>query len=214
MKWHYSALEPDDRGINDTRAHVCELVAWRFLSHLSEGELIDYLLYELPSPGQQVDEPFGTFQDHPGGQKSNDFSRDESDELTGLLSARSPYHERHNTSHSQRFGANGSNSGGKDEDPTLPFVHLNALEIAAVADAKKFLSQRIVQKVVNGIWCGDIIFWDSLNAQTKKKAQKYNNRYASSTMPRYIQRHLFHKAELLRDSYTLLVPNLQALSSC
>ena len=138
--------------------------------------MIDYLLYDLPPPSQQNDDPFGTLQDHHARQSS---SREGFDETTGLLSARSPYHERHHTGHSQRFGVNGITSGGKEHDPTLPFVHLNALEIAAVADAKKFLSQRIVQKVVNGIWCGDIIFWDSLNAQTKKKAQKYNKRYAS-----------------------------------
>ena len=192
LKWHYSTLEPDDRGINETRAHVCELVAWRFLAHLSEGELIDYLLYELAHPGQQNDDQFGTLQDRPTGQSGRGSSRDNFDEMTGLLSARSPYHERHHTGHSQRFGANGFTSGGKEEDPTLPFVHLNALEIAAVADAKKFLSQRIVQKVVNGIWCGDIVFWDSLNAQTKKKAQKYNKRYAS-----YIVRRLLYSKDSL-----------------
>lgn len=47
-----------------------------------------------------------------------------------------------------------------EEDPTKPFVTLNALEIAAVADAKRFLSQHVVQKIITGIWNGDIIFWD------------------------------------------------------
>jgi len=37
------------------------------------------------------------------------------------------------------------------EDPTSSFTGLNGLEIAAVADCKKFLSQRIVQKIVHGI---------------------------------------------------------------
>lgn len=49
----------------------------------------------------------------------------------------------------------------EEDDPTKPFVTLNALEIAAVADAKRFLSQHVVQKIVTGIWMGDIIFWDS-----------------------------------------------------
>lgn len=47
-----------------------------------------------------------------------------------------------------------------EEDPTKPFVTLNALEIAAVADAKRFLSQHVVQKIITGIWNGDIVFWD------------------------------------------------------
>lgn len=50
----------------------------------------------------------------------------------------------------------------EEEDPTKPFVTLNALEIAAVADAKRFLSQHVVQKIITGIWTGDIIFWDSM----------------------------------------------------
>ena len=44
-----------------------------------------------------------------------------------------------------------------EEDPTLPFVGLNALEIAAVVDAKKFLSQSVVQSIVNSIWYIQII---------------------------------------------------------
>lgn len=48
----------------------------------------------------------------------------------------------------------------EEEDPTKPFVTLNALEIAAVADAKRFLSQHVVQKIITGIWNGDIVFWD------------------------------------------------------
>lgn len=49
----------------------------------------------------------------------------------------------------------------EEEDPTKPFVTLNALEIAAVADAKRFLSQHVVQKIITGIWYGDIVFWES-----------------------------------------------------
>jgi hypothetical protein len=171
LKWHYSNLEPDDRGINETRAHVCELVAWRFLAHLSEGELIDYLLHELPAP-EEIEHD--AMSDISQSEHVRNDQRVGFDESSGLLSAHSPYHARHDSEYFYSFGINGS--GNKEEDPTLPFVHLNALEIAAVADAKKFLSQRVVQKIVTGIWCGDIIFWDSLNSETKKKAQKYNER--------------------------------------
>lgn len=64
-----------------------------------------------------------------------------------------------------------------DDDPTLAFVGLNALELATVAGAKRFLSQRVVQDVVNGIWAGDIIFWESLSTHTTKRAQVYHPRY-------------------------------------
>jgi hypothetical protein len=62
------------------------------------------------------------------------------------------------------------------EDPTKPLAGLNALEIAAVASAKKFLSQRLVQRVVQDIWDGDIIFWESLSVNAVKKARVYNKR--------------------------------------
>ena len=61
----------------------------------------------------------------------------------------------------------------EEEDPTKGYVGFNALEIAVAAEAKRFLGQRRVQKIVNAIWCGDIIFWESLNVQATRKAQKY-----------------------------------------
>jgi hypothetical protein len=77
--------------------------------------------------------------------------------------------------------ADGS-SGPIENDLSSAFVGLNALEIAAVANAKKFFSQPVVQKVVNSIWSGDIVFWDSLNVHTKKKAQVYNQRYGHQAL--------------------------------
>ena len=63
-----------------------------------------------------------------------------------------------------------------EEDPTSSFVGLNALEIAAIANAKKFMSQRVVQKIVNDIWSGHIVFWESLSVHSRKKAHIYNQR--------------------------------------
>lgn len=180
LKWHYSNLEPDDRGINESRANACELVAWRLLSPLSERDLIDYLLLELPPPSEQEqDDASDVSRDDDRAYHPRTPTNDTGNEHARLLSSHSPYFERHGSNYSQLFGSNGQTANGKEDDPTLPFVHLNALEIAAVADAKKFMSQRIVQRIVNGIWCGDIIFWDSLNSKTKKRAQKYNKRYVS-----------------------------------
>ena len=173
LKWHYSDLDPDDRGINETRAHACEIIAWRLLSHLSEREVLDYLLYELPDPKSSTQTAFDYDRTGLDGLHGPEL-QDGIDESTGLLpeppspdTARSPDQQR------ARFGL-GDGSDQQEHDPTSQFVGLNALEIAAVADAKKFLSQRRVQKIVHAIWCGDIIFWNSMNVQTKKKAQKYN----------------------------------------
>lgn len=38
------------------------------------------------------------------------------------------------------------------EDPAEALAGMNALEIAAVGDAKKFMSQKPVQKIVDDIW--------------------------------------------------------------
>jgi hypothetical protein len=53
---------------------------------------------------------------------------------------------------------------------------LNALEIATIAHAKRFLSQRVVQRVVDDIWKGEIVFWDSLTVHSTKKPQLFNRR--------------------------------------
>jgi hypothetical protein len=79
----------------------------------------------------------------------------------------------------------------EEEDPTKPFVNLNALEIAAVADAKRFLSQAVVQKIITGIWNGDIIFWDRLSVHTEKKPRFYNHNTADPfsrlRVPKYLK---------------------------
>ena len=77
----------------------------------------------------------------------------------------------------------------EEDEPLSLFIGLNALEIAAVANAKQFLSQRVVQKVVDDIWNGRIIFWESLSVHSKKKAKIYNkgraDPYCRLRVPRY-----------------------------
>jgi hypothetical protein len=79
----------------------------------------------------------------------------------------------------------------QENDPTAPFIHLNALEIAAIADAKRFLSQHIVQKIVTGIWNGDIVFWDSLSIHSVKKPRFYNphtaDPFSRLRVPKYLK---------------------------
>lgn len=78
-----------------------------------------------------------------------------------------------------------------EEDPTSSFAGLSALEIAAVADAKKFLSQRLVQKIIYGIWTGEVVFWETLSVDTVKKPGFYNKRKADPfsrlRVPKYIK---------------------------
>jgi hypothetical protein len=78
-----------------------------------------------------------------------------------------------------------------DDDPTVPFTSLNALEIAAIADAKRFLSQHVVQKIITGIWNGDIIFWEALSVHAEKKPRYYNaataDPFSRLRVPKYLK---------------------------
>lgn len=83
-------------------------------------------------------------------------------------------------------GAEVLNEDDNDDTATIPdeddaffantFAGLNALEIAGVAGAKKFLGQKAVQRIINGIWKGDIIFWETLNTHSTKKARIYDRK--------------------------------------
>ena len=52
LRWHYST-GPDNSGVGDARANACEIVAWRFLTRLSEREAVEFCLYEIPDPKQK-----------------------------------------------------------------------------------------------------------------------------------------------------------------
>lgn len=167
-----SGDQQDDHGINETRGHACEIVAWRYLTHLSAAELIDYLLHEIP-PVNFDPESYDGLETY----------ADDGDaaEHAALLSGRGPS--------AVRTQGKSKTSHIAEEEPISSFVGLNALEIAAVAGAKKFLSQRIVQKMVDDIWNGHIIFWESLGVHSKKKAKLYNKAradpYCRLRVPKY-----------------------------
>ncbi|KAF5872776.1 putative receptor-activated ca2+-permeable cation channel protein [Botrytis fragariae] len=195
LKWHFSTLDVDDRGINETRASACEIVAWRFLSRVSERDAVDFCLYELPSPTLQrstdgaAEEPeetqateHSTLLPQFRGRNSPPGTRPPSqNKKTELLRS---------ISHMGSFFTHDDMDDDED-DPTSSFTGLNALEISVVADCKKFLSQRIVQKIITGIWKGDITFWESLSEHTQKKAQFYNRKksdpFSRLRVPRYIK---------------------------
>lgn len=182
MKWHFSSLEHDDRQINETRGYACEFVAWRLLTHRPQHELIDYLLIELSgsSDGPEHPSDVEASENNDGGVEDS-LNNDVVDERAALLWDRrlSPKpRPKLRTANLQNESSESPNRVpySTDEDLTLAFVGSNALEIAAIGNAKNFLSQRVVQKIVDGIWCGDIVFWESLSLFSKKKAQVYNKR--------------------------------------
>lgn len=130
-------------------------------------------LYEIPDPDDAAEDATGASRDEEnGGRQSYEV-----DENTALLAqtlsgtVNSAKQTLTNTGTKKRYQllqsisrltmSQEDDDEDEEEDPTKPFVTLNALEIAAVADAKRFLSQHVVQKIVTGIWNGDIIFWDS-----------------------------------------------------
>lgn len=127
-------------------------------------------LYEIPDPDDVTDNA------GPGDEENGRHSH-EVDENTALLAQslsgtmNSAKQTLTNTGSKKRYQllqsisrltmSQDDDDEDEEEDPTKPFVTLNALEIAAVADAKRFLSQHVVQKIITGIWNGDIVFWDS-----------------------------------------------------
>ena len=175
-RWLFISIESDGTGLNESRAHACEIVAGQFLSYLSEKELIDYLLFELPTSDSRP-----TFSAS-GGRTEHVH------EGTALLQA--PERDLLSTSSAARTDASLAKiRNASDGNIGDSFQGLNALEIAAVANAKKFLSQTQVQKIVTGIWDGDIIFWDSLSIHSVKKAQMQTRRvtdpYTRLRVPKY-----------------------------
>lgn len=72
---------------------------------------------------------------------------------------------------------------------TDTFSGMNALEIAVIVGAKKSISQPSVQRIIDGIWKGDIVFWNSLSVNSKKRPRFFNPKTADPfcrlRVPRY-----------------------------
>jgi hypothetical protein len=186
LKGHFSALEgEDDRGITTTRGLACELVAWRFVTHLSERDAIDHLCTDLvQSSGMQGDESQGT--EH---------------EETPLLN------EELQPDNLQTDEASDADSGTVSPKD---YKQLNALEIAAGCDAKKFMSQRAVQRIIDGIWKGDIMLWQTMNPHTVKRATLYHSKrcdpFTRLRVPLYLKVfEVLFFAAFLAFYYTVLV---------
>jgi hypothetical protein len=180
LKGHFSALEEtgDEPGVNQAKGYACEFVAWQFLNSLTDRDIIDFLLLELPptpSPDSDQDSDSGNCN-RPNGHTA------EPSEQTPLL----------NGSNGDYFGENGQIAANpRFGSLTSRCENLSALEIAVVGGAKKFLSQRPVQKVINDLWRGDVVFWGSLSVNSIKRPMKYNRKqtdpFSRLRVPRYMK---------------------------
>ena len=183
----------DDRRLNETRANACEIVAWRFLSRLSERDAMNFCLYEFPQ--QTPIEGAGARSGHEvATERSNllpQFQVGDHDVPSGPRTSSQRMSLLRSASHMGHIFSPEIDRAEDEEDPTSSFHGLNALEIAAVADCKKFLSHGVVQKIITSIWKGDIIFWEILSTTTKKKAQFYRechpDPFTRLRVPRYIK---------------------------
>ncbi|KAF2873454.1 hypothetical protein BDV95DRAFT_627374 [Massariosphaeria phaeospora] len=181
LKAHFSALEEasDEPGVNEARGYACEYVAWQFLTNLTEREAIDFLLYDLP--------PIPSASDHREPERGHE-PRNQPNEEAPLLAPQDRA--------SSYFGTDGVRSsntkiGTRSDDFVSRFENLSALEIAAVSGSKKFLSQRPVQKIINGLWRGDIVFWETLSVHSVKCPKLYNRKrtdiFSRLRVPRYLK---------------------------
>ncbi|KAK7543269.1 hypothetical protein IWX49DRAFT_541923 [Phyllosticta citricarpa] len=216
LKGHFDAVETeDDRGIDEARGHACELVAWQFVLSLSEREAIDFLLWELkpfkgitPDPDDVDSSDDEHDHDPEAGHSNGRLSTESATERTALLGGHTPANGKTNGTaasgkgklkakakamiHPQHEDIPGNEYDAKDGDSFAePFLNLNALEIAVVSEAKKFLCQRVVQEIINGIWYGDIVFWERLTINAAKKPSYHNKAvgdpWCRLRVPRYMK---------------------------
>ena len=173
-RYTFANNDAEDPRLTESRALACELVAFHLVLTFSEKELIDQLLYELPIKEDDRDKGSGALMipnvfDH--NETSPLLDRDEHDFQPSPLRGPPQAISNSNLSSSSLFAHEEDNDG---DDISEAMAGMNALEIAAVAESKKFLSQKPVQAVVEDIWNGNIIFWDSLSIRAKKSPKIYN----------------------------------------
>jgi hypothetical protein len=236
LKWHY-ALDRDNQGLGEARSNACEIVAWRFLTHHSEREAVSFCLYEIPDhkkvKAQQLEEQerrqqlgHGAGSDPEAGERAPLIPRvlatfDGSDPHLPSGSSSKKVQLLSSLSRLTNLSSD-DDDDDEDDDPTAAFEGLNALEIAAVADAKRFLSQHVVQKIIAGIWNGDIVFWDSLSITSSKHPHFYNpftsDPYSRLRVPKYLKcwevlffsvfMCLYYSVLIVRDESRLTKPEI------
>ncbi|EGX90798.1 Ion transport [Cordyceps militaris CM01] len=204
LKWHYDA-DTHEQTLSDSRASACEIVAWRFLAQKSDVDAMRFCLHEIP--GLRA----GPRREDRG---RSDEEAQQPGESTPLLHraktnpdgeygvrrrhAHATAHAATSSRHSLRLesfslAANDAETASADgeADPAEVFRTLNALEVAVVAGAKRFLGRNVVQRIVTGIWHGEIIFWDSLSVHATKTPRLYDpdktDIYSRLRVPKYLK---------------------------
>lgn len=218
MKWHYDT-DRHDQTLSDTRASACEIVAWRFLARLPDADAVRFCLYEIPAPRaaaapRRSHSPDAEAQQHAAGESSPLLllHRAKTNPVGDYgLHARYAHAATGSSSSRRRsllldsVSSIAANDGDDDDDddasaageateatdPAVAFRTLNALEIAVVANAKRFLGRSVVQRIVTGIWHGEIIFWDSLSVHATKTPRLYDpdktDLYSRLRVPKYLK---------------------------
>jgi hypothetical protein len=182
LKWQYGREDEADWGLNESRGYACEYVAWQFLCHLNQRETIEFLLEELSCPPRNASSLSDAERGASAFGSSSRGGKTQDNERTPLLSSSS-------SSLYRLFGGKRRVGGTFEPDHSYHsslyeydmenfslFLGLNALEIAIIAQAKKFLSQKVVLRVIDNIWKGEIVFWDTLSVNSTKKPQFFNKR--------------------------------------
>ena len=178
-KWEFDNIVGGDFGVNRTRGFACEFVAWQFLCHLTKRESIEFLLQELPIPNNNVISLADTERGSPVFESPETHNEQTDDERGPLLWSSSSSLYRLLGGKARSESAQGSRPPDMDlgaNDHLSLFFGLSALEIATIAHAKKFLCQRVVQRVIDDIWNGEIVFWDSLSVYSRKRPQMFNRK--------------------------------------
>ncbi|UDD58776.1 hypothetical protein AFCA_006202 [Aspergillus flavus] len=188
LKWQFDNAADYDWGVSESRGYACEYVAWQFVCHLNQRETLVYLLEELTWPTQKAinlpQAEMGT-SGYASAAATNHRTLEEDERAPLLLGSSSSLYRFFGGTRRLGSSLEDDNSGSHDltydayelEKFSL-FFGLNALEIATIAHAKKFLSQKVVQRVIDHIWKGEIVFWDTLSVHSTKKPHFFNKRTA------------------------------------
>lgn len=146
--------------------------------------MIDTLLFELPSEGRASPQPTEDGGSSPVADERSPLIQSGGTWRSLPVSDTGDFHDGQAEGHGQMPDATGSGLAEQLQG-------LNALEIAAVSGAKKFLSQKPILKITNAIWVGEIVFWPSLSPNAQKHAQIYQMKsmdpYCRLRVPVYLK---------------------------
>lgn len=164
-----------ERGVSQARAYAAEIIATRFLYHVSwDHDRIEFINYECKSPN--------TEQQQSSGPSNTDTSP--------LLSR----------SNDEAFHPKYSAQSKRDVDRKGlinmdNYYNFSALQIAVITEAKHFLCSGPVESVLNRLWDGQIVFWVGITREATKSAHVYINNdirknthqdiYARLRVPKY-----------------------------